>query len=636
MSSCVWTCVVSLRFDFFLSLECLYNFSHFFISSILVIIFHVVATAEHKNPCAHADWGVLPRGDTQPSHRLWAQPARQLRLLRNLCSDLPEWIRRHRHQTVVLVRCGTRRWACRKSAFFTLFIQEREEPANLRQLYHSHEESFLPAQSFSVCHSRTVRPVYEPSSDLSQKRKSSRDLENERIRILFERQKEQNLADFRAEIQKHKFQADSDRRSIQELTRIIDSHRMELDHTITGCDQSRRDQLPLRELSEQNRAPRETRIRNMRDMEELRKIHVPKVEELSRRKLTGDQNTIMELRAQIQQLQNEVNCMNDSRDFLDQWTIPRSQSTSVTSTLSWSMRIAEPQQSAARYLEFAGISGNVFANARASSSKPYPGGFNSWISNVAEDTPVLTSTWRTRYMWWTPGERQTPDTTLDPRCQSGPSAGNSFDPKEGRFSKNYGADWQRLQISDLHFDKFPNPAKFFCWKIRFKTEVCTCSQFPTEAMLWIKEVEMVESVDDLKSSRSIRGIQTPDFELLDARIASALNKIIQNTRFKKKVSLEETQAHKEDRFLRGRQIACLIYAYFRVTGTNDSVENYADLFTVVLWNDDFQECDIKWDEILLSMTQIPSDDILQGLYTLRIRESEKLKTVLELYNMEIH
>ena len=36
------------------------------------------------------------------------------------------------------------------------------------------------------------------------------------------------------------------------------------------------------------------------------------------------------------------------------------------------------------------------------------------------------------------------------------------------------------------------------------------------------------------------------------------------------------------------------------------------------------------------MTKIPSDDILEGLYKFRIRESEKLKTVLELYNMEIH
>ena len=36
------------------------------------------------------------------------------------------------------------------------------------------------------------------------------------------------------------------------------------------------------------------------------------------------------------------------------------------------------------------------------------------------------------------------------------------------------------------------------------------------------------------------------------------------------------------------------------------------------------------------MTKIPPDDILEGLYKLRIRESEKLMTVLELYDLEIH
>ena len=38
----------------------------------------------------------------------------------------------------------------------------------------------------------------------------------------------------------------------------------------------------------------------------------------------------------------------------------------------------------------------------------------------------------------------------------------------------------------------------------------------------------------------------------------------------------------------------------------------------------------------LTKTKIPSDDILEGFYKLGIRESEKLQTVLELYNMEIH
>ena len=114
-----------------------------------------------------------------------------------------------------------------------------------------------------------------------------------------------------------------------------------------------------------------------------------------------------------------------------------------------------------------------------------------------------------------------------------------------------------------------------------------------EGMLWIKEVELVDSVDDLKSSCSVRGIRMPNFEVLDARIASALNRIIHNTQFKRKVSLEEQKAQKEDRFLRGRQIAYLIHEYFRVTGTNDSVEIYADLFTISLRNDDVQEFDSK-------------------------------------------
>ena len=155
-------------------------------------------------------------------------------------------------------------------------------------------------------------------------------------------------------------------------------------------------------------------------------------------------------------------------------------------------------------------------------------------------------------------------------------------------------------------------------------------------MQWIKEVEMVDSVDDFMSSSSIRGISMPNFEVLDARIASALNKIIHNSQFKEESVWRNKKAQKQDRFLRGRQIAYLIYEYFWVTGANDSVVNYADLFTIVLRNDDIQAFDSMWDGILLSRTKIPHDDILEGLYKLRIRESKKLKTVLELYELETH
>ena len=117
--------------------------------------------------------------------------------------------------------------------------------------------------------------------------------------------------------------------------------------------------------------------------------------------------------------------------------------------------------------------------------------------------------------------------------------------------------------------------------------------------------------------------------MLDAKIASILKKIIQNSHFKKKVSLEEEKAQKEDRFLRRRQIAFMIYDYFRVTGAHDTLLDYAGSFSGKVHDDNVQEFDTRWNEVQLSMSKIPSDDILENLYKLRIRESVQLKTVLE-------
>ena len=86
--------------------------------------------------------------------------------------------------------------------------------------------------------------------------------------------------------------------------------------------------------------------------------------------------------------------------------------------------------------------------------------------------------------------------------------------------QNYVVGQQRQQISELQFDIFPYPQSFLVWKIRFKTQGTTCSDFPSDAMLWIKEVEMVDSLDELKSSRSVCGKDFPNFEMLDAKIAS--------------------------------------------------------------------------------------------------------------------
>ena len=98
---------------------------------------------------------------------------------------------------------------------------------------------------------------------------------------------------------------------------IVESQRREIDHTFASDEQLRPDQLLFQEkLSEQNRDLREAHIKSLHEMEEIEASSRVTNHESSRRRLIENQDT-NELTARIQELQNEVNCMNDSRDFKD-------------------------------------------------------------------------------------------------------------------------------------------------------------------------------------------------------------------------------------------------------------------------------------------------------------------------------
>ena len=75
---------------------------------------------------------------------------------------------------------------------------------------------------------------------------------------------------------------------------------------------------------------REARQQSLTEMEELRKFQSSTFDTMARRKLIEDQNTILELSGRVQELQNEVNCMNDSKDFQDAESV-RSGHSHVTS-----------------------------------------------------------------------------------------------------------------------------------------------------------------------------------------------------------------------------------------------------------------------------------------------------------------
>ena len=209
------------------------------------------------------------------------------------------------------------------------------------------------------------------------------------------------------------------------MSETIESQQEEL-HRAQAEERRRQDQLLHEQLLKQNWDLREAHEKSLNEMEELKRFQGSTFDTIARRRLVEDQDTILELTGKIQELQNEINCMNDSRDFQDAESV-RGGHSHVTSQpvffpphpvsggmLSRSIGMPSREDGPPSIWDTHGISGNVFANPAASSSAPYPQELNIWSSSIEE--PHHSSTVEK-------SERRTQD--QDQRCQSGPSAKNS-------------------------------------------------------------------------------------------------------------------------------------------------------------------------------------------------------------------
>ena len=103
----------------------------------------------------------------------------------------------------------------------------------------------------------------------------------------------------------------------QKLNETIESQQEEL-HRAQAEERRRQDHQLLHEkLLQQNWDLREAVDKSLKEMEELKKFQSSTFDKIARRRLIENQDTILEFTAKIQELQNEINCMNTSRDFKD-------------------------------------------------------------------------------------------------------------------------------------------------------------------------------------------------------------------------------------------------------------------------------------------------------------------------------
>ena len=124
-------------------------------------------------------------------------------------------------------------------------------------------------------------------------------------------------------------------------------------------------------------------------MEELKKFQSSTFDTIARRRLVEDQDTVLELTGKIQDLQNEINCMNDSKDFQDAESI-RSGNSNVTSRpvsfpphpipeamLSRSIGIPSRREWPPSIGDTHGISVNVFCKSRCVIFSTFSAGIES-------------------------------------------------------------------------------------------------------------------------------------------------------------------------------------------------------------------------------------------------------------------
>ena len=98
--------------------------------------------------------------------------------------------------------------------------------------------------------------------------------------------------------------------------------------------------------------------------------------------------------------------------------------------------------------------------------------------------------------------------------------------------------------------------------------------------------------------------------------------------FKKQVTTAEGKAQSEERSLTGRQIACMIYDFFNISGDNEAILDFRDLSKVQLQNDSVRAFATKWDEVSSAVTDRPTDSILESLYQMQVEKSQELNDVL--------
>ena len=337
---------VSARHTIHVSCACVFDLSStlshhsWFVSPIfcfILLIFHFIFEVDRfrvKPMVRFREWGVWPFGQQRSSHRLWAQLFRdqwrvdQCRSLHH-CSLRSVKKQDAVDKTITLLKNACKSVVVCRSCGASEKIQVAAQKRSKSGFFRNDKESRFSLTVKQRFENTSSTPIMTVEVSISWMKWSS--LNKDRLIVLL-----QETNDF------------------DEINNFFHE-----------------------QLLEQNRDLREAHMKSLTEMEELKRFQGSTFDTFSRRKLVGDRDTIREFRAKIQELQNEVNWKNDSRDVGDADSVRSGQYHVASQPVCFSLHpdlggmLSRPLGMPSRndgppsIWDTHGITGNVFANPTA-------------------------------------------------------------------------------------------------------------------------------------------------------------------------------------------------------------------------------------------------------------------------------
>ena len=434
--------------------------------------------------------------------------------------------------------------------------------------------------------------------------------------------------------------------ALNETNQQLEPQRLEFFQANQWADQAQRENSRLfGELSTKNRIYKQNRATDCQEIEALRRICGKRVRQLRIDGLSMQQeetpSTVNQLLSKFRNYRTRWIPSTDEKELIlwswdseQLWNVTHSQSTLRIQSLGG--MISRDSCLPHNTRNSMGTPRNVFEDPPAQGGRSSAFFENpSWLASFSCG---LGSGSTGNTVKHEEGVRREPQSSVKPTLRFSrnfENLGTFLSYWRNLFSKLYDGSSEVFYLW-IAFRKVPGLEWLSMWRVNFRAAVCANTPFHQLTKSWIKEVEMAKSIDDLMTSQSTEGKHFPGMEMLDAKIASTLRKIISPIPKGESV-LKSSDAQKHDPLKKGRQ-NCLHDPWPLSSNWSfyDVAQGLSDMLNICLHGDDDQDFGTRWDQVLIGNKR---EYLMRMSWKICTRWGykvlKKLQTSLAMYNQEL-